>query len=140
MQAKPIHFEFFEPEKHYFEIKSWWKFHNWSCVPLNHLPKIGIVVYTGDKMACAAWLYQTDSAICIIDWVIANPEIRKQERTDCLDFLITALKDAAFSLGFGSIFTFTRHSLLISRLEKHNFKNTSDGMVNLILNINKKEN
>lgn len=130
-----VRFEAFEPLKHYEEICKWWLNEKFDPIPLSHLPTNGIVVYSKDKMACAAWIYKTDSAFCILDWYVANPEIRKKERSNCLDYLIEVAKKTSTTMGFSSIFTTTNHSSLMSRLEKNDFSVMSKNMNNLILNL-----
>lgn len=128
-----ISFEIFDPSKHYSEIYQWWVEQNWSPIPITHLPTTGIVVYSDDKMACAAWIYKTDSAFCIFDWFVANPKIRKKERSDCLNYLIDTGKTIANKMGFRSIYITTKNESLISRLEKNKFNKISQGMSSLIL-------
>lgn len=130
-----IRFEFFKPDQHYNAICEWWYAEDFAPIPLNHLPENGIVIYSGDKMACAAWIYRTDSAFCILDWYIANPEIRKKERSDCLDLLISVSKEYIKKLGHLTIFTMSKHSALVSRLEKHGFLVSANNMTSLTLNF-----
>lgn len=131
-----IRFEAFDPNKHYEEICKWWAAQKFDPMPLTHLPFNGMVVYSGEKMACAAWIYKTDSKLCILDWYVANPEIRKQERANCFDYLIEVAKKIAEILGFSTIFTMTRHAPLTSRLIKNNFSVSSKNMTSLIINLN----
>lgn len=132
-----IRYELFKIESHYEEISKWWAAQRWSVVPLSHLPEIGIVVYQGEKMACAAWIYKTDSAFCILDMFVANPEIRKDERNESINYLFDVSKNIIKELGFQSIYTMTSHSSLISRLEKNGFVANDSNMSSLIFNINK---
>jgi hypothetical protein len=132
-----IRFEFFIPSKHYAEICKWWESQEWSVIPLDHLPQNGIVVYAGDVMACAAWVYKTDSAFCLLDWIVANPLVRKKERSDCLDLLFEVGKMIANELGFKTIFTTTKNSTLVSRMEKQGFEIQGETMTNLIFSIDK---
>lgn len=131
-----IRYELFNPDSHFKTISDWWEKQKWSVVPLSHLPQIGVVVYSHDKMACAAWIYRTDSAFCILDWIVANPEIRKNERTESLNYLIEISKQIIKDLGFQSIFTVTRHSSLVSRFVKQSFSVSSENMASLIYNVN----
>lgn len=130
-----IRFEFFEPNKHYQEISKLWEIQKWQVVPLSHLPKTGIVVYSNEKIAWAAWIYKTDSAFCILDWIVASPEIRKNERTETFEFLINEAKRITKELGFSTIFTVTRHEPLIDRMKKLNFSEMSNSMTSLIYNV-----
>ncbi len=130
-----IRYELFSPEKHYEEIVSWWKNQKWDAIPLSHLPKVGIIVYHSDKPSWAAWIYKTDSAFCILDWIVANPEIRKNERTETFNYLIDISKEISKNLGFKTIFTVTRGESLINRLKKSSFSEFSNSMAGMICNL-----
>ena len=132
-----IQSEFFNPTKHYVEICNWWVAQGWEPIPMDHLPQYGIVVYAGEVMACAAFVYRTDSAFCLLDWIVANPTVRKQERTDCLNMLFEAAQMVAKEMGFKSLFTTTKNSTLISRMEINGFEVQGERMTNLILKVNK---
>lgn len=132
MSELNIKTELFEAEKHYEAVCSWWKAESWPQVPLNHLPKYGVVISVDDIPACAAWLYQTDSQISWLEWVVANPEVRREKRAAALDELVLTLKNMANRMGFETIFMTARSAPLISRMEKHGFISTDKSMTNLI--------
>lgn len=127
-----ISFEYFQAKKHYETVCKWWQAHGWDAVPEDHLSKNGIVVYHGDVPACAAWIYQTDSAFALLEWVIANPEVRKAARHDSLNFLLKSCLEGAQKLGFKTIFTTARNESLMTRMTKNGFQITDKGMTNLI--------
>lgn len=131
-----IHFEFFNHEKHYEEICNWWISQNWEPIPLDHLAQNGIVIYFNDVMACAAWVYKTDSAFCLLDWIVANPIIRRQDRFDCMNALFEAAQMMAKELGYKTIFTTTKNSNLVSRMESKGFEIQGEKMTNLIFKVN----
>lgn len=131
-----IQFEFFNPSKHYVEICNWWVAQGWEPIKMDHLPLNGVVVYVGDVMACAAFVYKTDSAFCLLDWIVANPLVRRQERTDSLNMLFEAAQMIAKELGFKTIFTTTKNSALVSRMETNGFEIQGEKMTNLIFKVN----
>lgn len=130
-----IQSELFQTSHHYPLVCEWWKKSGWLPLPVEHLPEIGIVVYTDDTPACAGFIYQTDSAFCWFDFVVANPKVRRQKRSDCLSFLIKESKRIAEQMGFKTIIHSVKHPVLISRLEKEGFVSTEKNMTNLTFNI-----
>lgn len=126
---------------HYEIVSSWWKQHNWPVIPLSHLPQLGFVSFIDDIAAAAGWLYQTDSAFCIFEWIVVNPEIRREKRTLALNALIKKAKEAAKVMEFETIFMSVRHAPLVSRLEKHGFVPRDQHMTNLVYsNLGSKQN
>ncbi len=111
----------FMPEKHYEMICQWWKAQNWPLIPLDHLPKTGLVVLCEGEPAVVGFIYKTDSLFCWFEWIVANPEIRKEKRSEAIFYLIREIKSAAHEMGFKSIFTSANNESWISKLQKENF-------------------
>jgi hypothetical protein len=118
-------------EEDYAQIVKWWEWWKWQAVPLDHLPKIGAIVSFNDVDVCAGWLYQTDSKIALLEWVVSNPQA-KQGRGECLSALIDELCVAAKSLGFDSVITIAKNAHLLKRLQDHGFTGEEKQMTNLV--------
>lgn len=127
--------EFFRPDDHYEEICQWWRAQDWPVIPLNHLPQIGFLIFSDEEPAAAGWIYQTDSAFCLFEWIVANPKVRRERRAEALEALIEAGKSAAKEMGFGVIFISARSQPLISRLKRHGFGSEDANMTNLIFSF-----
>lgn len=125
----------FNPEFHYEIVSAWWKKQNWPVIPLSHLPRLGIFVYCDDVPAAVGWVFQTDSAFCWFEFIVANPEIRKEKRKECLSHLINEAKSAAKDMGFQSIFMTVTNESLIARLKSHGFEVVDTGVSNIMFNI-----
>lgn len=117
----------FQPSD-YSLISSWWKDHEWPSIPLTFLPKTGIIV---DDCA-VGFLYCTDSKICLLEFVLVDPNADKVRRRTALDVLINEASELAKELGFEAIFASLSHKGLIARYEKHGFKVTDQSTTNLI--------
>jgi hypothetical protein len=127
--------ELFNPEKHYEHVAKWWTEQNWPVMPLTHLPQTGIMVsYDGAPAACA-WIYKTDSAICWLEWIVASPLIRHEERANVLSVLISSATMAARLMGFQSIFTSSKNQSLEARLKGHGFTPTDQGVTQHVCDI-----
>lgn len=122
----------FSPEKHYETICIWWGSYDWPNVPLSHLPPTGLVVEADGSPVCAGFIYFTQSAFCLFEWIVADKAAEKATRTEALDKLIIGAKDLCKVNGVSSIFTSVRNVGFVWRLEKHGFKVTDKGMTNLI--------
>lgn len=112
-------------------LVEWWKSHKWPSVPQECLPQIGFIV----NDLCAGFLYQTDSSICIMEWIIADKKSDLVKRRESLDILIATLSNEAKNLGFKHIFTSTPHTSLISRYKKLGFNQTDTNVTNLLRSI-----
>ena len=114
--------------KHYEEICGWWKAHDWTPVSLDALPSTGFVI----PGICAGFLYSTDSSMCILEWVIANPKTNKETRSEGLDLVIDELLKKAHSGGYKTVFTSVSHPKLLERYSDFGFKKTESTMTNMI--------
>lgn len=125
----------FNYEKDHPVVAKWWEKHGWPVIPGFMLPPVGIVATTdhGEPMA-AGWLYQSDSPISWMEWIVGDPDVGAQERGEALDVLIEALKNKADEVLKPLMFTSVRHEGLIERLKKHGFQINDGGMTNMIRN------
>lgn len=113
----------------YDKIKGWWESYGWPPVQPHMLSSTGMVV----EDLCAGWLYQTDSSIALLEWVVGNPAADKEERGKAIDFLIETATKLAKLNGFKLMFTFTNSKKLINRMnENHSFIITDTNMTNLV--------
>lgn len=115
-------------EKDLPEISVWWVEQNWTPIPKSLLPKTGFII---DNYA-AGFLYTTDSDFGVMEWIIANPNTKKEIRREALDLLIKALLEEADNKNIKAIFTSAEHKGLIERYKKHGFKITDRNMTNLV--------
>jgi len=118
----------FDKDKHYDTICSWWEKHQWPKIPLTMLPQTGYIV---DDL-CAGFLYQTDSNIAWLEFIISNPESTKDDRSKALDILIDRLSEDARGMGFTMIFSSINHSNLINKYEKNGFNIADKNMTNMV--------
>ncbi len=133
-----ISVEFFDPSTHFETIGSWWTAQGWPVIPLSHLPRTGIVVLVDGKPAAAAWIYKTDSAICWLEWVVADPQVRGELRSSVLSVLISTGKIVAKSLGFDEAFMTIKHDSLGKRIQAHGFVARDEGATNFTCNLSRR--
>lgn len=91
----------------------------WGMAALHRrmLSENGIIVSKNGVDVCSGWLYQTDSKLAWIEWVVMNKKAPKETREGALDFLYESLFNRAKELGFEVVMSIANHSSLIKRLK-----------------------
>ena len=125
----------FKPKIHHEIVSKWWLAHKWTPLPMSHLPENGFISCVDGELAAAGWLYKTDSAFCLFEWIVANPDVRRERRAAALDHLFEHAKTSAKSLGFQTIFMTAHSGPLIKRLVTNGFSANETDMTNLTFNI-----
>tara|TARA_E500000318_G_C3376618_1_gene140588 strand:+ start:54 stop:458 length:405 start_codon:yes stop_codon:yes gene_type:complete len=83
-------------------LSDWWKGHNWPVPARDSLPENGsggIIIEENNKPTIAGFIYQTNSKGCWLEYIISDPNYKK-DRSNILDFLIKHAEKAAVILGF----------------------------------------
>jgi len=111
----------FDLSKDYGTICSWWQKHD-SYAPMpDHLPPTGIIVENAKSPICAGFLYNTDSKICVFEFVVSNPEVSKEDRDKCLKLLIETIQEIAKELEYTLIYTSINIEAYIKKLKSAGF-------------------
>lgn len=112
----------FETERDYEMLCEWWnKWPDWVAIPIEALPELGYIAMNDTTPVVAGFLYQTDSCIAWLEYIIGNPEADKTVRHDALGLLIEAAVLEATKLNYKSVFTSVKHPKLEHCLRQHNF-------------------
>lgn len=122
----------FFSEEDYSMVCTWWEDWRWPLIPLQSLPKTGVIVSNGEKDICAAWIYKTDSNLCWIDWFISDRHASRQERKGTIELLIQICKGVAKDMGFDVAFCSVRNQSLIKKIESAGFIGKEEAMTNFI--------
>lgn len=109
----------------------WWKFWKFGAPPLESLPANMLVAYDENGQAGIAFMYQTDSNLAWLEWLVASPTISKENRSLAQEMLLSTVKVLANALGFGVVFTSTKNQTLLKRLERK-FNKTDEGMTHFV--------
>ncbi len=84
-------------------LVGWWKDWRWVAPERDFLPEDGtggLIVYDGETPVCAGFLYNTNSKVTWIEWVISNFEYKDREkRADALSLLVETLTNISRNLG-----------------------------------------
>lgn len=86
----------------------WWKDWGWdppsqAALPDNGLG--GLIVFSEDTPVCAGFLYETNSAMCWIEFIVSDKNYDGDDRSDAILMLIKGLSSIATDKGFKFIFT-----------------------------------
>ena len=99
-------------------LVNWWNFWKFPVPPITSLPLNMIVIYNKDIPLAAGFIYQTDSDIAWLEWIVASHTAKKEERSKALDLLIDSGKVAAQMLGHSVVFTCSKNQSLSHRLKR----------------------
>jgi len=103
-------------------LVGWWK--DWEFTPpsKDFLPENGeggCVITDGDELVCAGFLYNTNSKIAWIDWIISNKNYRKKpERNQAIELLIITLTTISKNLGYKYAYSLMDNKRLIDLYKK----------------------
>lgn len=126
----------FDHETHYPLAAEWWTRHKFGVLPVEFLPKNGLVIEADDGTpVCLGFLYLTDSAMAWIEYIVANPDAPITVRSDAVDLLIESLVNLSKTLGVGCLFTSTTLRGLTKRYEKQGFVIGDRGTTQLVRRV-----
>ena len=122
----------YEPAKDYAMLCGWWDAWGWEAIPQNLLPKYGLVIKNEGVDTYAAFIYRTDSGLCLFDWFVSNKNAPVKLRRGGLDFLIKEGKGLAKRLGFAAVWCSVNDKGLIKKLETNGIDPNDTNMTNLL--------
>ena len=118
---KPLRFEDYD------NLVKWGEFWRFPMPPMDFLPNDGVLfnglmICNEEDDICAGFIYETNSAVCWMEYIISNPTIRdKEERKESLSMLIECLSETARNRGFKYIFTVVKNDNLIEKYLDNGF-------------------
>jgi hypothetical protein len=125
----------FDPETDYPHAVGCWKTQGWPAIPLDLLPKTGVVVESDGVNLAYGWLYLTDSKMTIMEFIVGNPNVDWKLRDEAIHLVINKLIVEAKERGGRSIFSSVNHKRLMDRYKSHGFIQTDVNMTNFIRNL-----
>ncbi len=111
-------------EKDYPILCEWWAQHEWSPPPKDILPPNGYI----EEGVCAGFLYNMDSKIAMLEWVVSNPNCDKIDRARGVVSVMNRLIRHAQGTGCLVIFTSSNDSAWMNRLESFGFAKGDEGV------------
>jgi len=102
-------------------LVSWWEWWRWPTMPKYILPKIGtggIMIEKNNTPIVAGFLYETNSKVLILEWVVSNPKYKETDRQEAIELLIKESERRAKKLNYKYMFSVGRNKHLIDTHEK----------------------
>lgn len=107
-------------------LVNWWNDWGWTPPTKDFLPdsgKGGIMIYDEDIPVCAGFLYNTNSKVAWVDWIISNRNYRKSpERKDAVKLLVDTLTNVAKNTGNKYAYALIKHDRLVRSYEELGYK------------------
>lgn len=98
-------------------LQEWWTKWKWPIMSKEMLPLNGcggLMIYKGDQLIAAGFLYLSNSKVAWLDWVISNPEYKESDRKQALVLLIDELEKIALTQDYSIIISIARNKSLIN--------------------------
>jgi hypothetical protein len=110
-------------EKDYDVLCDYWKAWNFPAPPKSCLPNNGLggtkIVNEDGVIICAGFLYETNSGISWLEFIVSNPDIKDREtRNDALILLISMLTIEAEEKGYTAVIASLTNESLIKKYEQ----------------------
>ena len=100
-------------------LVGWWKAWEWEAPLRDFLPQNGeggIMVMDDDTPVCAGFIYNTNSKVAWVDWIISNKDY-KESRSEAIGLLIETLTSIAKNLDNNYAYALIKHKGLIKTYE-----------------------
>lgn len=131
-----MHAEKYNPESHYPILAEFWSKHGWPSIPKDHLSQHGIIIKNvNDTIVLAGWVYYSGCAFGLLEWILANPEIKGLERDLAFDIFKESVVNYSKELGIKTLVTSVHNTSLISRLKKLGVVESDTNMTNMVWRI-----
>jgi hypothetical protein len=120
-------------------LKGWWKDWGWEAPSRDFLPQDGaggILVSDGEVPVCAGFLYNTNSKVALVEFIISNKEYRlKPNRGESIKKLIDSLISVAKNINKKYIFANNNNPSLVNHFIDKGFNVGAKNQTELVINI-----
>ena len=103
-------------------LVAWWdSWNDWTTPTKEFLPANGtggIMIEKDGKSIVAGFIYETNSASILLEWIISNPDYRDKDRQQAVEMLIIEAERKTKELGYNYMFTIGRNKNLIETHRK----------------------
>ena len=110
----------------YGTLKDWWKQHEafeGNDIPYESMPTRVFTVARNGVELYKVDVYATDSDMCWIGWITANPYTTMRQRYKALEFLYNKISEYMSSIGFNVMISKTKQTGLMKTLDNTGFIN-----------------
>ena len=118
---------------------NWWKDWRWTPPPKNFLPENGtggLMIYIDDAPVVAGFLYNTNSDVAWVDFIISDFHYKnKENRMIAIDMLLKSLEERAIALDKKFLYALTKHESLIATYKVNDYVEAGVYNIELIKNL-----
>lgn len=107
----------FVSDKHLEEVQSWCRARGMKPLPEGWLSTVGFIV----PGICCAWIYFTDSDICMIETLVSNPDSQASERSEAIHAVVGKLCKTAVEVGAKIIVASSRVDSVLEHAKSFGF-------------------
>jgi hypothetical protein len=104
-------------------LSLWWQ--HYSGKPLNTLllpfDKQGLVAVVDKKIIAGVFIFKTNSPIWYCDYLIADPNYKKQNRSEIITLLIDKTVKKCFKQGAEGVWCTTPYDKVLNKLKELNY-------------------
>lgn len=110
----------------------WFAGWSWPILPPSLFPKSGFVAEKDGVPLAMVWLYLTNSAWGVMEWLVRDPKADKELCRAAMPLLVEKVKETAWGVGIEVIFTSVQHPNLIKLYKEHGFNLGDPNMTNMV--------
>jgi hypothetical protein len=115
-------------------LVKWWTDWRWNAPSKDFLPRTGFIVSYDGVDVCACYIYDTDSRVAWLEWIISNFEVKDREiRKECMEYMIVFAKVYMHSIGKKYVMSMAMNPSLINTLKENGFQEGTKGSTELIM-------
>jgi len=100
----------------------WWSaWPEWNAPGKDFLPDNGtggLMIHKNGAPIVAGFIYETNSASVLLEWIVSNPKYRQDDRNTAVEMLITEAERITKEMGYKYMFTIGRNQNLIKKHKK----------------------
>jgi len=120
-------------------LSEWGEFWRFPLPPVDFLPQSdglfnGFMICDDEGLElCAGFVYETNSKVCWMEYIISNPNMRNKDlRTKSISLLIHFLCESSKQKGYKYMFTTVKNKNLINRYSDNGFSIGTKGTTEMI--------
>lgn len=99
-------------------LVKWWNDWGWNAPARDFLPNNaldGLMVLCDGVEVCAGFVYNTNSKVAWIDWIISDKDFREKEpRREAIRYLIEMLSNMAIAVGAKYLYALIKNESLVN--------------------------
>lgn len=123
----------------YNTLCEWWKFWRFTPPIIQMLPDDGLggimITDEDDNPLAAGFIYDTNSYICWIEYIVANPKVSKELRREGVDELLNKLKYLCKEKNYLLAFSSIRNPSLLERYKECGWQLGTQNTNEMVLNL-----